>query len=734
MPRAGASGPKEEAVGRMRFAFAHKLVTYLFAALGLIALMLGTTFSPVESVLLVAAFVASWFAEPPLLDRAGYSRFWNAMAVVFLFVQIARAFSGEALLSVGVQYAAFLQISRLSHRKTAADYQQIAILGFLHLIAGTVLSAGLDYAVVFFGFVVVMPWMLALTHLRKELEDQHGAGTAMLRGELNSEEFATAAFFGGTTLLAVPLFVLTAAMFFAFPRVGMGYLSSLGAPTQSVAGFGDDVELGGFGTIRDDPTVVMRVKPKTRPDPPPQSIGVRLRGTSFDRYNEGRWSRTRTKGALLKRLQDEYIVFRPPRPDDQEYEIILDPMEEAVLFLPRGTVALRVPPTVRAGRDRYRQITHAPGLDIRYGGSTQGPLTYKAFVAPKGGGFAEHIPSALRKHYIEVPAGYGRVVDLAREVVRGASNPHAQAQLVERYLRGGGNFRYTLEQPDTEGKDPLHVFLFEAKAGHCEYFSTAMALMMRTLGLPARNVTGFLGADYNPYGDYYAVRNGNAHSWVEVLINGRWITFDPTPASGQVFAAPSGLAVKLRQMMDAMRVRWADYVVEYNIRDQAKALRGLAAWYRSLRGARRASQSDDSSGDEQDFGPIPFRPDWRWFIAIMSTFGVGVLYVRWRRKRRRQTRAGRQLDPDRDRAVRLYLSLESSLRSAGQARPPDVTPIEHAEELGRSGFPAADEVREVTDAYLAARFGEHGLPPQDYHRLRQVSRSIPSKAKRRPTA
>jgi hypothetical protein len=719
----------------MRFAFAHKLVTYLFAALGLVALMLGTTFSPIESSLLIVAFVASWFAEPPLLDRPGYSRFWNVAAVVFLIIQVVRTIAGEATLTVGVEYAAFLQISRLSHRKTAADYQQIAILGFLHLIAGTVLSTGLDYAVVFFGFVVVMPWMLALTHLRKELETQHGTDTAVLRGELDSREFATPAFFGGTTLLAVPLFVLTAAMFFAFPRVGFGLLSNLGSRTQSVAGFGDDVELGGFGTIRDDPTVVMRVKPKNRPNPPPQSIAIRLRGTSFDRYSEGRWSRTQTTGDALARLQDEYIVFRPPQPEDQQYEIILDPMEEAVLFLPEGTVALRVPPTVRAGRDRYRKITHAPGLDLRYSGPVEAPLTYQALVAPKRRGFVEPTPRALRKRYVEVPADYERVAALAREVVQGAPNPYAQAQLVERYLRGGGNFRYTLDQPDTEGKDPLHVFLFEAKAGHCEYFSTAMALMVRSLGLPARNVTGFLGADYNPYGGYYAVRNGHAHSWVEVRIDGRWITFDPTPASGQVFASPSGIAVKLRQMMDALRVRWADYVVEYNIRDQARALQGLAAWYRSMRGGRRGAGpgAGGSSGDDQDFGPIPFRPDWRWFIAIMGSFGVGVLYVSWRRKRRRQTRAGRQLDPDRDRAVRLYVSLESSLRSAGQARPPDVTPTEHAEELDRAGFPAADEVREVTDAYLAARFGEGGLPPQAYHRLRQVSRNVRVKAKRPPT-
>jgi hypothetical protein len=438
----------------------------------------------------------------------------------------------------------------------------------------------------------------------------------------------------------------------------------------------------------------------------------------------------------MRRLQDQYFVFRPPKPTDQEYEIILDPMEEAVLFLPEGTVALQVPPAIRSGRSRFRRIMYSPGHDVRYRGHLEAPLTYRAFAARKRRGFPERIPKPLRKRYVEVPEGYERVTALAQEVVRGLSHPHVQAQRVERYLRGGGNFRYTLEQPNSEGKDPLHVFLFEAKAGHCEYFSTAMAIMMRSLGLPARNVTGFLGADYNPYGDYYAVRNGDAHSWVEVLIDERWVTFDPTPASGQVFAAPSGFAVKLRQMMDAMRVRWAEYIVEYNIRDQAKALQGLAAWYRSLRGSRGPGHAgaDSASGDARGLGPIPFRPDWRWFVAIMSIFGVGVLLVQWSRKRRRQTRAGRQLDPDRDRAVRLYLSLESSLRSTGHARPADVTPFEHAKALDRSGFVAADEVREVTHAYLAARFGEDGLPPEDYHRLRHVSRSIRAKAKRPPTA
>ena len=718
----------------MKFGVVHKVVTYLFAGLGLTALMLGTTFGPIEIGMVVVAFGATWFAERPLLDRPGYSRLWSGAAVVVLVLQILRALAGEAVLTVGVEYAAFLQLSRLAHRKSAADYQQIAILGFLHLIAGTVLSAGLDYAVIFFGFVVVMPWMLALTHLRKELEVRCGVDTPMLRAELQSRELATAAFFGGTTLLAVPLFVLTAAMFFAFPRVGFGLLSNLGARVQSVAGFGDDVELGGFGTIRDDPTVVMRVKLAQMPEPPPRSIGIRLRGTSFDRYREDRWSRTQMTGENLQRLRDQYIIRRPPTQSDERYEIILDPMEEAVLFMPDGAVALQVPPVVRAGRSRYRKIVYAPGMDIRYRERFEGPLTYRVFANPADRSFPEDVPEKLATRYLEVPEGYERISELAQSIVAAEQAPIEKAQRIEGYLRSGGGYRYSLEQPDTEGRDPLHVFLFEARAGHCEYFSTSMAIMMRSLGLPARNVTGFLGADYNPYGGYYAVRNGNAHSWVEVLIDGQWVTFDPTPASRQVSAIQSGFAVKLRQMMDALRVRWAEYVVEFNIRDQARALRGLAAWYRSLRGNRGGAQTETGPEANEDGFDVPLSADWRWFVGIMSVFGVGVVLVRWNQKRRRHSRAGRRLDPDKDRAVRLYLLLEESLRRAGEARPPDVTPAEHADKLRHCGFPAASEVREVTDAYLATRFGEHEMAPHEYHRLRHVGKSIRHKAKRPPTA
>ncbi len=712
----------------MTFRFAHKLVAYIFSSLGLTALMLGTTFTGAVALMVIVGFAVSWFAEPPLIDKLSYSRMWTYAVVALLFVQILRAFLGESALDAGVQYAAFLQLSRLSHRKRAADYQQITILAFLHLIAGTVLSSGLDYALVFFGFVLVMPWMLSLTHIRRELELRYGAHPQMLEAQLESPRIATRSFLLGTTLLAIPLFVLTATLFFAFPRVGVGMLSNLSTRSQSAAGFGPDVQLGGFGTIRDDPTVVMRVRPPALAKSAPHSIALRLRGTSFDSYQGGRWTRTTASGAELRRRRDKYEIARFPNDEDLVFQILLDPMDEPVIFLPEGAVALQLPAIVRSGRDRHRGIFYSPGMDLRYRDLLDQPLTYKVYVDRSASGLLERVSPQQLERYTKIPEGYERIAELARQVAGDLPDARRQAMAIEAFLRSGGGYRYTLEQPETGDLDPLMVFLFDVKAGHCEYFSTAMAVMMRALGHPARNVTGFLGADLNPYGGYYAVRNSNAHSWVEVLVEDRWETFDPTPASSQLAAPPKGLLVKLRHIMDAMRVRWAEYVVEYNIQDQVRALRGIAAWYRSLRSNDSAKsavpeQQDEKSGASRiDWGSLEL--EWRWFLAVVIPFLIAVAWIRWRRSRRRSATSKLRLQADQDRALRLYTALERDLRKAGHPRPTDVTPAEHASRLAELGFDAANEVQTLTEAYLGTRFGSVPLSSNDYQRLRRLGRRV----------
>ena len=414
----------------------------------------------------------------------------------------------------------------------------------------------------------------------------------MLRGELESRELATPAFFGGTTLLAVPLFVLTAAMFFAFPARG------LWVPVEPRRACPVGRRLWGRRRAR-----WLRHDPR-RPhggdagqtqepaQPAARSIAIRLRGTSFDRYSEGRWSRTQSAGTDLRRLQDEYIVFRPPKPEDQEYEIILDPMEEAVLFLPEGTVALQVPPTVRAGRDRYRRIVHSPGLDLRYGGQREAPLTYNALVAPKLRGFSGAIPRALRKRYIEVPEGYERVSALAREVVRGVSEP-ARAGPARRAI------------PPRRRRLPLH-----ARAARHRRQGSAARLLVRSQGGALRVLLD--GDGHHDAVARYARAQRHRLSRCGLQPIRRLLRRSkrerPQLGGGAHRRAVGdlrpdacvrpGLRVAVGLLREATADDGRDARPLGGVRRRVQhprsgqGLQGLAAWYRSLRGDRRGAQSN----------------------------------------------------------------------------------------------------------------------------------------------
>ena len=705
----------------MRFWLAHKIVTYLFAALGLVALNLGSTLNTTLVVVLVVGFVASWFAEDPVIDTPSYGRFWNVVAVGAMLLQFTRIVGGEAILTAGIEYAAALQVVKLCTRRTANDHQQIIMLGFLHLVAATVLSTGLEYGVVFLGFVVTTPWMLALTHMRWEIESYKGDAQ---RAAMQSRRFTGVSFFAGTALLTIPLFIVTATFFFAFPRVGLGYLSGLGVRTQTQAGFGDNVELGGFGTIRDDLTVSIRVRPKGNTASRARYLPIRLRGTSFDHYDNGQWNRSTHRSVSVGHDRDDYPLFPKLRgAPELAYEIVVEPMDEPVVFLPEGTVSLQIPPQIKAGREVYRTIRYSVGLDFRYRNNDNAPLSYTAHVDSLQLAYSENLPSRLVRRYLRVPDNYARVAHLARQVTEAAQTPEQKAQAVMRFLRADGGFKYTLDQPDTAGRDPLHVFLFDAKAGHCEYFSTAMAIMLRTVGVPTRNVTGFLGADYNPFGDYYAVRNSNAHSWVEALIDGKWVTFDPTPSGSQIAAPPTGIRVRMQHMLDALRVRWAEYVVEYSIRDQGKALGWIVSRYQDFKAERRdAKEKDQKTGELKlkGFGA-------RWAPRVVAGLvGLIVLFsvVNWFRKAKHD---GEQLDEDQRRAYELYRTLEKQLRASGKIRAPDVTPREMLRRLEEDRYDRLSVVTEITDAYLDTRFGGAPLSPERLRALKTKARSLGSK-------
>ena len=172
---------------------------------------------------------------------------------------------------------------------------------------------------------------------------------------------------------------------------------------------------------------------------------------------------------------------------------------------------------------------------------------------------------------------------------------------MEAFLRT--QFRYTLDLERVSQLDPLQEFLFVRRAGHCEYFAAAMAVMLRSLGVPARVVNGFQRGEWNPYGQYYIVRYYDAHSWVEAYLpDAGWVTFDPTPrATVDVLAGRTPAFLYL----DSLRLQWHRYVVNWTLRDQIRAVQSMQLGLARLRGwsARARPRDADSPGPRGRPGP-----------------------------------------------------------------------------------------------------------------------------------
>jgi hypothetical protein len=705
------------------FAGLHKLVAYLSAGLGLVALSLGPELELPSQVIIGVAYVASFFAEGPRIGSPRWARGWTAAMVVLLGLQVVRGFLGASILPLALEMTAGLQVSRLMNRRTAREHQHIGALALLQLVAATVLSTEIEYGFVFLGFVIVLPWMLAISHLRAEIEGQlsgrpEGERAGVLERALASRRIVGPPFLAAMTGLALPLFAMTVLLFLLFPRVGLGLLSFDRDAGQRVSGFGANVELGDFGVIRTDATVVLRVIPPELPSPPPSEVSLRMRGTSFDRYDGRRWLRSRDLPSLgVGHVSGRYAVPQriPMTRRDRPWRVVLDSLDEPVIFLPPQTVGLEIPERVTGGMEVGRQLEFTPGVDIRYTDGDGLGLRYTAWTSDDPSDRRAEVlgPDELRR-YLQMPARHERVAALARDWTRDASSDLERVRALTARLRDSGEYTYSLEMPAVGERVPLEVFLLEAKRGHCEYFATALAIQLRALGIPARNVTGFLGGTYNPYGGFYALSQGDAHSWVEAWLPERgWVVVDPTPSSREAIGPDAGLLQGLREMMDALRTRWSEDVVGYDLRRQVQVFASIRSWLREVGGGE---PTPEQVRREQRAGRSRV-PGWVWGLLAGLLLAGGGALVLWRRRRGR----ARDEEPLHAReAVRLYRALDQALGRLGHARPPERTPLEHVAHLEEADFGGVAVVREVTQRYLDARYGSVPIDPGELERLRRA--------------
>jgi protein-glutamine gamma-glutamyltransferase len=684
----------------VKFGLVHRIMTDALATLGLLSLLTGGELDLLMSIvtgvcMVLAVLIPERYQDHPRLRSLGV-----LASLTLLGVQLTRAATGGDLLQLSVEFAAALQVIRVATRRGAAHDQQIILLALLHLVAGTVLGGGLAYGFSLVGFLVIAPGALVLSHLRREVEGNYRQGARDRTGLpvdvpriLRSRRVISRRFLFVTCSLSIPVFLFTALLFLLFPRVGLSLLLLNHSRSARMIGFSTRVDLGGIGKLRSDPTIAMRVHLAKPTESPAARLALYLRGTSFDHYDGRSWTRTEPAHELAPQFNNHVWFSGRPLALEAAMTIDLEPINPPIIFLPADAVGFRLDEPGDTLMMRGPKITMASDGEYQYERSDERGLQYSVY---RGRARPEPLASADVTRYLAVPSVVLEPLStLAKQWAGASGEDWEMARDVEEHLRT--EYRYDLDSPSGAAPQPLLHFLFNSKSGHCEFYSTAMAMLLRTLGVPTRNVTGFIGGSYNRFGDFYAVRQGDAHSWVEVYLQGRgWTRYDPTPPlSSAPRSEVTGMVAFLRDVIEAAAQRWSQHVIGYDLDQQVELFRSVKQRYRDWGGRAMGRQL-------RAYAPP----------LVVLILG-GLAYLAWRRYgfRRTRVRQGRQGSQPVavTRAVGLYRSLEEVLRTMGVGRPPSTPPLAHARALCQLKHPAASEVLALTECYLEARFGRREL-------------------------
>lgn len=678
-------------------------MTDSLATLGILALVTSGKLNPIASVLVILGLIVGIFLPLRFRQQAFLKLTGVVGPLAILAVQVVRLGLGGDPIPIIVEFAAGLQVIRLASRRGAAHDHQVILLALLHLIAGTVLGGGLTYALALLGFLIFTPGALVLSHLRREVEGNYRQGARDRTGMpvdvpriLRSRRVIGRGFLLFTCSLSVPVFLFSAVLFLAFPRVGFAWLTVPSMQPSRVVGFSDHVDLGGVGTIRTDPALVMRVKPSDMGEKPQARRNLYLRGATFDAYNGRSWSRHRgVEGHRAVEHFDNIVLRRRPRETDREMLIDLDRIDPPVIFLPGETVALELMEEIRRPQRTRTGVVVGPQGQLRYSSSEQHGIRYKVYLPPAGLIVPERTAAGDLARYLTVPdALSGRVTKLALDLTAGKTEALDIARALEKKLRAG--YKYDLSSPSGQAEDPLDHFLFESKRGHCEFYSTAMAMMLRVRGVPSRNVTGFVGGTYNRFGEFYAVRQGDAHSWVEAYLPDRgWIRFDPTPpSSASPQAHTHGALALIREFAEAASQSWRQNVEGFDVEKQLGILQAVRGVFRNR---------DASSASSRGLARFNLR-------RVLLAFGgllliAGGIYLWMKRKNRGETLSGDSPSAHISKVIELARRLDSALEARGVPRPASTPPLTHCQALLDSGHPTGEEAKALCQIYLDLRFG-----------------------------
>jgi transglutaminase-like putative cysteine protease len=636
-----------------------------------------------------------------------------------------------ALLLSVVHFLIVAMLIRFYSASSDRDALFLSMLAFAAILAAAILTVDTLFLTLFFLFLLCGVSTFIGLELRRGAVGALSPTTANRGTERKLNRSLSLA----ALSVAVGAILVGGVFFFFFPRFTAGYLGRVSFSPSLMTGFTENVELGQIGEIKKSSTVVMRVETG-------KPIGydlLRWRGIALTTFDGKRWSSTQGRGQALRPGPDGWIhtpeVAQAKSISEQtiRYTVYLEPVATDAVFVPGKAISLQgnfsggsansfaalqrnylITDATETLKNPYRNFAA-----IRYTGISRLAPREAAKLRAAGTNYSFDITST----YLQLPAGLDRrIPELAREITKNAQTPFDKALRIESYLRT--RYAYTLNLTGKPGQDPLAHFLFETRAGHCEYFASAMAVMVRTLGIPSREVNGFLPGQYNDLGGDYIVRASDAHSWVEVYFPGNgWQVFDPTPPS---LEGGNGFLTRLGLYLDWMEITWNEWVVGYDFAHQVVLAQSLQRssknWGESARTWFEAKQQEGKQwlkSWQLQHGSLGYLlPVALVLLLIGLRYNVPAEVVR-RVRLFVRIRAAKAGSSDPQLASRLYAELLRVLARRGVTRSDAQTPFEFAAAVNSPQL--APPVQEFTQLYLHARFGD---APCDTTRLGQLLEQI----------
>ena len=653
--------------------------------------------------------------------------------VLFLSRSFVSASPNPALYAAllgAVHFLLFVMLIRLYSATSDRDALFLTMLSFAAILASAVLTIDTTFLGLFFLFLLFGVATFVGLEMRR---GSKGAIAPEVDAQPKQERRLDRALVLAALSVALGAMFIGGALFFFFPRFSAGYLGRTSLQPTLMSGFSDDVELGQIGEIKKNSEVVMRV----RTGKPVGYPGLRWRGIALSAFDGKRWSSPDREAVTIPAGLNGWInlLDRPAEPDPTatvlRYTILLQPVATDTMFAPANVVALR---GNLSGEGSNQEVGARRSYIIRDAtGSLSNPfhnfttLRYEGFSllparnVPRLRAASTDYPEEIRDIYLQLPKLDPRIPELAREITARGQTSFDKTIALENYLRS--RYTYTLNLTGKPGDDPLAHFLFETHAGHCEYFASAMAIMLRTLGIPTREVNGFLPGEYNDLAEDYIVRSSDAHSWVEVYFPGTgWMTFDPTPPGAE---SAGGFFSRLGQYMDWFELSWNEWVINYDFIHQILLAQTMQ------RNTRTWTEIARSWFVKQEAKGRRWMRSWNSGLRLLIPLAVALfllalrfdlvvafvrrLWLSWQLRSPETARSNPQL------ASRLYGELLYLLARRGFARQPTQTPFEFAAAVSQPRL--APAVHEFTQHYAQARFGG---APCDTIRLRALLEQIRS--------